>query len=98
MLTVYNRGGNLLKLTPLAPGRCDSNYKSVISKYMSQINFMKTSCIIGLKWMPQNPFDDKSALLQVMAWCHQATWTNVDPDLFYHMASLGHNELTHDDL
>ena len=23
------------------------------------------------------------------------TWTNIDPDLCRHMASLGHNELTH---
>ena len=48
--------------------------------------------------MPQNPIDDKSTLVQVMAWClrHQAiTWTNVDPDLCHHMAWLGHNELTH---
>ena len=29
-----------------------------------------------------------------MAWCCQATWANVDPDLCHHMASLGHNELT----
>ena len=31
-----------------------------------------------------------------MAWCHQAqaiTWAIVDPDLRYHMASLGHREL-----
>ena len=30
-----------------------------------------------------------------MAWCRQAIPpANVDPDLCYHMASLGHNELT----
>ena len=36
-------------------------------------------------------------LVQVMAWCRQASnhyWTNVDPDLSCHMASLCHNELT----
>ena len=40
--------------------------------------------------------DDKSTLVQVMAWRvrEQAiTWNNVDPDLSRHMASLGHNEL-----
>ena len=40
--------------------------------------------------------DDQSALVQIMAWCRQATsitWANVDPDLCRHMVSLGHNEL-----
>ena len=34
---------------------------------------MSTSCEIVLKWKPQNNFDEKSALVQVMAWWHQAT-------------------------
>ena len=40
--------------------------------------------------------DDKSTLVQVMAWAvrQQAiTWANVDPDPCRHMASLSHNEL-----
>ena len=48
---------------------------------------------IALRWTSR---DDKSTLVQGMAWCHQATtitWANVDPDLCCHMASLGHNEL-----
>ena len=32
-----------------------------------------TSCEIVIRWMPQNTFDDKSTLVQVMAWCCQAT-------------------------
>ena len=40
--------------------------------------------------MPQDITDDKSTLVQVMAWCRQA---NVDPDLCRQMASLGFNEL-----
>ena len=46
--------------------------------------------------MPLDLTDDRSTLVQVMAWCHQATshyLTNVDPDLCRHMASLGLNEL-----
>ena len=31
------------------------------------------SCKIALRWMPLDLTDDKSALVQVMAWCHQAT-------------------------
>ena len=53
-------------------------------------------CKIVLRWMLLDLTDDKSTLVQVMAWWHQAkaiTWANVDPDLCRHMASLGHNEL-----
>ena len=42
--------------------------------------------------------DNKSTLVQAMDCCarQQAiTWSNVDPDLCRHMASLGHNELSH---
>ena len=31
------------------------------------------SCEIVLTWMPQDLTNDKSTLVQVMAWCHQAT-------------------------
>ena len=34
---------------------------------------MDTYYEIALKYMPQNTFDDKSALIQVMACCRQAT-------------------------
>ena len=46
--------------------------------------------------MPLDLTDDKSAFVQVMAWCHQAPshyLINVDPYLCSHMMSLGHNEL-----
>ena len=55
----------------LDPGRCVSNFKSVISEPMLRIKFMRTSCDIAFRLMPQNIFDDKSTLVQVMAWCHQ---------------------------
>ena len=49
---------------------------------------------IALPWMTQDLIDDKSTLVQEMAWCRQATshyqsqcWSNP-------MASQGHNELT----
>ena len=32
-----------------------------------------TSCEIGLRWVSQKPNDDKSSLVQVIAWYHQAT-------------------------
>ena len=56
----------------LAPGRCGSNFKSVIFKHILRITFIKASCEIAPRWIPQNTFDDKSTLVQVMAWCRQA--------------------------
>ena len=32
-----------------------------------------TPCKIALRWMPYNLTNEKSTLIQVMAWCHQAT-------------------------
>ena len=65
---------NITRLNSLAPGRCDSDFKSITSKYMLQIKFISNSCKIALRWMPQITFDDtgKSSLVLV-AWCSQAT-------------------------
>ena len=46
-----------------------------------------------IRWMSPDSADDKSTLVQIMAWCRQATLPNVDPDLGRHMRLLGHNEL-----
>ena len=35
------------------------------------IKLMSTSCEIALRWMPQNTFDDKSTLVQVMTLCRR---------------------------
>ena len=35
--------------------------------------FMSPSCETAVRWMPQNTFKDKSMLVQLMAWCRQAT-------------------------
>ena len=46
--------------------------------------------------MLQNIFDDKSTLVQVMAWCHQATshyLSHIEPDQCHHITSLGVNGL-----
>ena len=55
---------------------------------------ISTSWKIGLKWVPQNPMDDKSTLVSVMAWCHQASSHYASqswPPLCRHMGSLCHN-------
>ena len=59
----------------LAPGRCGNSFKNVISENMFQLKFMYTSCEIY--WVPESTFDDKSALVEVMAWCHLTTGISV---------------------
>ena len=44
---------------------------------------------IALRWMSLDLADDKSTMVQAMAWC-----TSVDQDLRCHLASLDLNELT----
>ena len=51
---------------------------------------------IALTCMSLDLTEDKSTLVQVMAWCHQVTsiiQANGDRNVCCHMASLGHNEL-----
>ena len=40
---------------------------------MVYIYMLSISCEIALRWIPLNLIDDKSTLVQVMAWCHEAT-------------------------
>ena len=55
-------------------------------------------CEIPLKWISMDPTDDKSTLVQLMAWCRQVSPEAeqiliIDPVFCCHMASLGHDEL-----
>ena len=54
-----------------------SSFRSVIYEHMLGMKFFSTSYEIALRWMSQNRFHDKSTLVQVMAWCHQATSHHV---------------------
>ena len=59
---------------------------------MSLIRFLGIYFEFELGWIPHNTFDNKSTLVQVMAWCRQATdhnLGNVIPYLFLYIASLG---------
>ena len=56
----------------LAPGRFQFNFRKVIFKLTLVNGGWGISYEIALRWMPQNLTDDKSTLVQVMAWCHQA--------------------------
>ena len=57
----------------LAPGRFKVNFRWVIFKLILVTGGWGISCKIALRWMPLDLTDDKSTLVQVMAWCRQAT-------------------------
>ena len=57
----------------LVPGRFQWNVRKVIFKRISVIDGWGISCEFALRWMPLNLTNDKSTLVQVMAWCHKTT-------------------------
>ena len=60
-------------LNSLAPGRFQLNFRWVIFKLILVNGGWGISYEIALRWMPMDLTDDKSTLVQVMAWCRQAT-------------------------
>ena len=52
---------------------CEFNFRLVIFKLNLVIGGWGISYEIALRWMPLDLTDDKSTLVQVMAWCRQAT-------------------------
>ena len=57
----------------MAPGKFEQNFNQVIFKLISVTDGWGISCKITLRWMPLDLTDDKSTLVQVRAWCRQAT-------------------------
>ena len=60
------------RLNSLAPGSFQFNIRKVIFKLTLVNGGWGISYEIALRSMPQDPTDDKSTLVQVMAWCRQA--------------------------
>ena len=60
-------------LTHWPLGDLDSILKVLYSILFSLICIFKSSYDNVLLWMPQDLTDDKSALVQIMAWCRQTT-------------------------
>ena len=80
IITVYgHNGGHMDFINSLAPGRFKQNFKEEIFQLILVIDGWSISCKIILKWMPMDLTDDKSRLVQVMAWCHMATeiWVKI---------------------
>ena len=57
----------------LAPGRSESDSKNIIFNLILLIGVFRSSHDNAIWWMPPDLIDDKSTLVQVMAWCRQAT-------------------------
>ena len=57
----------------LAPGKFEGNFRYIIFKQILMVDCCGISCEIALIWMTLDFTDDMSTLVQVMAWCRQAT-------------------------
>ena len=57
----------------LVPGRFEWNLKQIIFKLILVTDDWDISCGIALRWFSLDVTDDKSTLVQAMAWCRQAT-------------------------
>ena len=64
---------NCCCINSLAPGRSYCDFKNVIFNLALLIGIFKSSYVNVIRWMPQQFTDDKLTLVQVMAWCRQAT-------------------------
>ena len=59
-------------LNSLVPGWFQFNIRTVVFKLTLVNGGWDISCEIALRWMPQDLTDDRSTLVQEMAWCRQA--------------------------
>ena len=87
---------SMLGFNSLAPGKFKWNFRHVIFKQILVIDGWGISCEIALIWMSLDFTDDQLTLVQVLAWCHQATSHYLNqcwPRFQCHLASLGPNEL-----
>ena len=53
--------------------RVIKRFYCMIFKLIIQNSSLGTHCEIAYRWMPHNLTNEKPTLVQVMAWCHQAT-------------------------
>ena len=63
----------LTSINSLAPGKFEWNFRYLILQIISVIDGWGIPCELALRWMSLDFTDDKSTLVQVMAWCRQAT-------------------------
>ena len=73
LLFECNKSTMAVYVNSLAPGKFEGNFRHVIFKQILVIDGWGISCKIALIWMSLDFTDDQSTLVQVMAWCRQAT-------------------------
>ena len=64
---------NCPKINSLTPRKFESNFRHAILKHTLVIGGWGISCEIAPIWISLHFADDQSSLVQVMAWCRQAT-------------------------
>ena len=86
----------------LVPGIFERKFRWRIFKWMLLvIDGWGISWEIALRWMSLDQTNDKSTMVQLMAWCLVPDGTKplpepmFDPDLCPHTTPPGHNDLTH---
>ena len=82
---------NYLTVNSLVPVKCGSKFKCITFESNLWLEISSYYCEISFMRMPWVLTDDKSTLVQAMDWYRQA---NVEPDLFRHVVSPSHNDLT----
>ena len=60
-------------VNPLAPGKFEWNFRYLIFQIISVTDGWGISCELALRWISLDLTDDKATLVQVIAWCRQAT-------------------------
>ena len=74
---LYKTGKSLssswVDFNSMAPGKFEWNFGYVIFKWILLIDGWGISCETALVWISLDFTDDPSTLVQVMAWCRQAT-------------------------
>ena len=63
----------LSRIISLAPGRHRCHFKTANFNLILLIGIFTSSKDNAMRWMPRDLTDDESTLVQVMAWCCQAT-------------------------
>ena len=71
--TPYSRLDTFPPFNSLAPGRSACDSQNGIFNLVLLIGIFRSSYDNGFRWIPQVLTDIKSTLVQVMAWCRQAT-------------------------
>ena len=54
-------------------------------RHVQMIDVLSISSESALRWIPHDFTDDKSTLVEVMAWCHQATSIMVPEPMLTHI-------------